>query len=129
MAAFFFPADRQARLRRLVGPLLGRLFAHEQVASGDLRVEAAAETAFDAREVLPRIRVPVLLVCAERDRFFPKELVDETTALIPGCTVVRYPGMGHARAAMSGRLPRDILDFVHRTRSGGAATGPAHSAG
>lgn len=41
-----------------------------------------------------------------------KGIVEETARLTPGCTVVWYPGMGHTRAAMSGRIPHDILDLL-----------------
>ena len=108
------PGDRWRWLRRRVGPLTGRLFSGAEVPAEDLRVEAEAEVAFDAREILPRIEVPVLLLCGEQDRFFTPDIVEETARLIPDCTVVRYPGKGHLRAGTSGRLPDDVLAFVHR---------------
>lgn len=122
MAEYIFPEADQARARRLVGPLLARLFSEEEVPAGDLLVEAEAELAFDAREVLPQIGVPVLLLAAEEDLFFPPDLVAETERLIPDCTVVSYHGIGHLRAAMSDRLPRDVLAFVDRGSAGVSAT-------
>lgn len=112
---YVVPGADRAALRRRLGPLAGRLFAHSAVPAGDLLVEAEAEAAFDARDVLPRIQCPVLVLCGDEDQFFTRDIVEETAALIPDCTVVWYEGMGHLRAAMSGRITKDVLTWV-RTR-------------
>lgn len=109
---YLFPDANRADLRRRLGPLAGRLFADSAVPAGDLLVEAQAEAAFDARDVLSRIQSPVLLLCGDEDLFFTREIVDETASLIPDCTVVRYAGKGHLRAATSGRIPRDVLAWA-----------------
>ncbi|MCU0298599.1 MAG: alpha/beta hydrolase [Candidatus Nanopelagicales bacterium] len=114
MAEYFLPASSQAGQRRLLGQVLRLAFSGEQTPPGDLIVEAEAEMAYDARDALPRISVPVLIIAAEEDMFFTKQIVDETEALIPGCTVVRYPGLGHMRAASSGRLVQDVLEYTTR---------------
>ena len=82
--------------------------------AGDLLVEAEAEIVFDARDALPRISVPVLLVSGEHDLFFTKQIVDETVALIPHCTLIRYPGKRHMRSIMGGQLVEDVLEYVQR---------------
>lgn len=115
---YILAGERWRGLRERLGPFVGRMFSSEETPAEDLRVEADAEVAFDSRDVLPRIQVPVLLLVAEQDRFFPAEIAAETEALIPDCAVVRYPGKGHLGAAMSGRIPRDVLAWV-----GGTATG------
>ena len=112
MAEYIFPEPSQQRVRALVGPVMQKAFAGDRIPPGDLMVEAHAEVAFDAREILPRIAVPVLIVAAEEDMFFPPALIDETAALIPDCTVLRYEGLGHLRAGSSSRLARDIADWV-----------------
>ena len=111
---YLLPGPRLAGLRRAAGPVVGRLFADSRTPAGDLLVEAEAEAAFDARDVLPRIGVPVLLICGDEDQFFSRDAVEETAALIPDCTLVWYPGLGHLRAASSSRLPRDVLAWVAR---------------
>ena len=111
---YMLAGGRWRGLRQRVGPLLGRMFRSGETPAEDLRVEADAEVAFDSRDVLPHIRVPVLLLVAEKDRFFPTEIAAETEALIPDITVVRYPGKGHVGAAMSGQIPRDVLAWVDR---------------
>lgn len=116
LAEYVFPEPAQARLRILLGIPLGIMLrsasSAEKMPADDLRVEVEAEMAYDARPALPRIKVPVLLIAAEQDMFFIREIVDETVALIPDCTLVRYPGMGHIRAAMSGQLVPDVLEYV-----------------
>jgi pimeloyl-ACP methyl ester carboxylesterase len=111
---YLLRGPRAAPVRRLLGPLAGRLFSGSQVPSRDLLVEADAEAEFDARPVLPRIGVPVLLLCGDRDRFFSRESVLETCAAIPDCTLVWYRGKGHMRAASSRRVPQDVLAWVRR---------------
>lgn len=109
---YLIPGAHRAALRRRLGPLAGRMFAHSVVPAGDLLVEAQAEAAFDGRGVLTRIQSPVLILCGDEDQFFSRDIVEETASLIPDCTVVWYEGMGHMRAATSGRIPTDVLTWV-----------------
>ncbi|MEZ5184158.1 MAG: alpha/beta hydrolase [Candidatus Nanopelagicales bacterium] len=118
MAEYIYPDDAAQRQRRRVAPLLSRVTSGEHVLAGDLMVEAEAELAFDAREALPRITVPVLLISAEGDMFFTPEIVAETVGRISDCTHIEYEGIGHMRAAMSSGLVRDVLDWVERPTAG-----------
>jgi pimeloyl-ACP methyl ester carboxylesterase len=56
--------------------------------------------------------VPVLLVNGDRDRYFPKDLVEQTAQLIPDCTLVWYPGKGHDDVCRNPRLGTVILDYI-----------------
>lgn len=114
MAEYFYPEPSQAKWRTVLGSALAALSSGEQVSAGDLMVEAQAEMVFDARDALPRISVPVLLVSGADDLFFTKEIVDETVALIPDCTLIRYPGKGHLKSIMGGQLAEDTLEYVQR---------------
>ena len=110
---YVLPGRRLRWLRRLAAPLIGRaLFAEEQCPPGDVLTELRAEVEFDSREVLPTIRIPVLLVSGGRDRFFPPAVIEETAALIPECTVVRYAGKGHLGVGMDKRVASDVLAFA-----------------
>ena len=112
-AEYVLPGERSRWLRRLAGPWLGRsLLSGKSYPPSDVAVELEAEMAFDARAVLSGIRVPVLIVCGDRDLFFPVEVVEETARLIPDCTVVWHEGKGHVKVASSSRVPRDVLEFV-----------------
>ncbi|MFO7548079.1 MAG: alpha/beta hydrolase [Acidimicrobiia bacterium] len=98
-----------------LGTLMGLVFRpdHDQFAS-DVMVEADAEVTFDARAVLPRIQVPVLLVNGDKDLYFPTALIAETTRLIPDCTPKTYEGKGHLGTIQSRQLAPDILDFIEK---------------
>ncbi|MFF2031403.1 alpha/beta fold hydrolase [Arthrobacter sp. NPDC058192] len=112
-AEYLFPETRLQWLRRLLGPLIGgRLLAASDYPPEDVKTEARAELSFNSREVLPRIQPPVLLICGDSDRFFPKDVAAETAGLIPDCTLIWYEGLGHLRVAASSRVARDVLAFV-----------------
>lgn len=115
-AEYAIPGQRGRWIRRLIGPWLGSsLLSGKNYPPGDLLVETEAELSFDSRSALPHIGVPVMLLCGDRDRFFPQEVVDETVRLIPECTHVRYEGQGHMKVATSRRVPHDVLAFVNRS--------------
>jgi pimeloyl-ACP methyl ester carboxylesterase len=110
------PGLRVPGVARVLGAVMARLMfgeTHPYFAS-DMMVEAEAEMAFDAREALPNISVPVLLVCGDADMYIPKELYEETARLIPDCTLRMYEGIGHVGAVRDKRFPQDVLDFVRQ---------------
>ncbi|MET3920592.1 alpha/beta hydrolase [Arthrobacter sp. UYEF20] len=114
-AEYLVPGPHGRWLRRLLGPAIGgRLLAASPYPPEDIRTEARAELSFNSRAVLPRIRQPVLLICGDSDRFFPKDVALETARLIPDCTLIWYEGHGHLRVAASSRVARDVLAFVNR---------------
>lgn len=99
---------------RVLGTVMGRSMyggTHPHFAN-DVIVEAEAELACDARDALPLIPVPVLLVGGDRDPYFPKEVYEETARLIPNCTLRMYEGKGHEGSVFDKRLARDVLEFV-----------------
>jgi pimeloyl-ACP methyl ester carboxylesterase len=110
------PSVRVPGAARVAGAVMGRFMAGETHPSfaSDVMVEAEAEVAFDARDVLPAIAVPVLLVCGDEDLYFPKEVYEETARLIPDCTLRMYEGSGHVGAVRDKRFPQDVLDFVRQ---------------
>lgn len=111
-----------AAVRRQLGRIVGPMSHSESTPADDLLVEVQAEVGFDSTDALRRIRLPVLLIVAEEDPFFPADISAETERLITGCTVVRYPGKGHMGAALSGRIPSDILAWL---KGNIATTNPA----
>jgi pimeloyl-ACP methyl ester carboxylesterase/uncharacterized membrane protein len=102
------------RVARAVGALLVRVMFGEPhpYFARDVLTEAEAVAAFDAREILPQIPVPVLLIGCDRDFEFPKEVYEETARLIPDCTLKVYGGKTAFQAGSDKRLPKDVLDFV-----------------
>ncbi len=119
------PGLRVPGAARVLGAVMGRIMAGEAHPSfaSDVMVEAEAEVACDARDVLPAIAVPVLLVCGDEDLYFSKEVYDETARLIPDCTLRMYEGAGHVGATRDGRLPQDVLDFVRQRKAPGLGSG------
>ena len=101
--------------RRLIGPWIGRaLLSGKNYPPADLLVEIEAEMSFDSRQALPRIEVPVVLLCGDLARFFPTDVVEETVRLIPDCALVWHEGQGHMKVATSRRVAHDVLAFVSR---------------
>ena len=111
-------------LARLLGPAVGRVaFGQEHpYFRSDVLVEADAELAFDSREILPNIAVPVLLISGDRDDYFPKDIMEETARLIPRGELQLYEGKTHEGAIVDKRLPQDVLEFAHGTRADAATT-------
>ncbi len=114
-AEYLLPGRSLRWARQLVGPFLGRsLFAGRfDCPAGDILVEIEAEVAFDSRAVLPRIQAPVLLICGDRDRFFPREVAEETARLISGSTLIWHKG-GHVRTGSDRRVAGAVLAFAGR---------------
>ena len=110
----YFPDVRIPGLARLFGEVMGRFGfrgGHPEFAS-DVMVEADAEVAFDARPILPEIRVPVLLIGGGADFMFPEGYLEETARLIPDCTPRGYEGKDHMQAISDERLCPDVLEFI-----------------
>jgi pimeloyl-ACP methyl ester carboxylesterase len=72
----------------------------------------AAEVDFDLGERLHEITVPTLVVGGDRDRCYPRELIEATAHGIPKARLVLYEGRGHSGVAADRRLPRDVLAFL-----------------
>lgn len=100
------------RTRRLLGALMWRVLGLDEVPARDLIVETEAGLGFDTRPILPQITVPVLVLAGDRDRFFPKAVIEQTAWLIPDCTLIWREGKGHLDAANDARNALDILSFV-----------------
>jgi pimeloyl-ACP methyl ester carboxylesterase len=73
-----------AWVARAMAPVLTRLAVGEMHPgfASDVVVEAEAADACDARDVLPTIEIPVLVVGCDRDRYFPLDAYEETARLI-----------------------------------------------
>jgi len=118
MGEELFPGERNRRLRRLLAPLLTRLWAlmmspeQNPHFSHDFAIEADAAVRFDSRADLAKIGVPVLLIGGDKDLDFPKAVIEETARLIPDCTLVWYPGQDHGQACRNPRTTSVILDHL-----------------
>jgi pimeloyl-ACP methyl ester carboxylesterase len=113
LSSVLWPNSRFPRLMGLAGYLLTLMGgkAHPYLNS-DVMVEAEAEKDFNSKDVLPSIKVPVLLIGSDTDLYFPMEIMEETASLIPNCTFKIYKGRGHIGAATDKRIPQDIKSFM-----------------
>jgi len=94
-----------------LGPLLfpgsGETF------TGDMMIEAQAELAHDTGERLSGLTVPVLLVCGAKDKYFPREIVEETARLMGENGILRlYEGRGHGNLMEDKRFIPDVRAFI-----------------
>jgi pimeloyl-ACP methyl ester carboxylesterase len=66
---------------------------------------------------LARVRVPALVIGAERDRLVPDAAVDAYAAALPDAQVTRIPGTGHALIVEQPEATAQaVLDFQERVR-------------
>lgn len=112
VVTFLYPGIGVPWVTRLLAAVVARVSFAAAYDPSDVLVTATAVNAFDGREILPTIVVPVLLVCGDRDRFFATEVCQQTAELIPDCTLRLYEGKDHLGTMFSKRLPRDVLEFV-----------------
>ena len=103
--SFMFPGLRPHFFARLLAMVMGRVLLSD--GSNDLVVGAEALSAFDGREILPTIPMPVLLVCGDRDRF----VANWSTRRLPSSSPTARSGSTRARTILvrcstSGRLRR-----------------------
>ncbi|MGB8019942.1 MAG: hypothetical protein WCF04_01805 [Candidatus Nanopelagicales bacterium] len=98
----------------MLGAILDRLFYDQARPDfvSNLMVETEAEEAWDARGILPDIRVPVLLVGGDQGPFLTREILEETSRLIPDCTLQIHEGKNDLAAVSSTQLARDILRWL-----------------
>jgi pimeloyl-ACP methyl ester carboxylesterase len=110
--------------RRVAGGLLGLLgplFISRSWDPSDMIATLRAEDAFDLRERLGEISAPTLVIGGGRDRFYPRELFEETAGGIPNARLVVYENRAHGGAFADRRFGRDVVAFLtqEQTRTRG----------
>ena len=76
-------------------------------------------SAGDWRPVLPRIRVPTLLIHGDESHYYPPGTGETVRAMIPGATLLTYAGADHApHVAQPVRFVRDLRAFAARHARG-----------
>jgi len=89
-------------------------FAHKSKSktfSQDVLIEAKAEVEHDSIDSLKNLSVPVLLLCGDKDFYFPSEYVKEMDSLINNSTLKFYENKGHEIIG-DPRFAKDILEFI-----------------
>jgi pimeloyl-ACP methyl ester carboxylesterase len=81
-------------------------------AAADLLATLDAEDAFDLARCERAIRAPTLIVAGGRDRFYSRDLLDQTRRLIPGSTVCVRPHRGHITVTFDRKAVAAIAGFL-----------------
>jgi len=69
----------------------------------------------DTSEFLSEIKIPVLVICGERDKLTPLHIMEEMADLIADCEFHIIPGAGHITPLEnSGMVNKIIKDFLSR---------------
>jgi len=100
-----------APLARVLAPVMGR-FTDQIGDLSDLATTIEAEDAFDLAECARPIGAPTLIVAGTRDRFYPRQLLEETQRLIPGSVLHRIPGRGHLTVMTASRVTQMMRAFL-----------------
>ena len=69
-----------------------------------------AAGAHSAEDVLPQIRVPTLVIAAERDTFMPRDVVKAMADKIPGAVYRELAGASHAAPSEQPNVINDYID-------------------
>jgi pimeloyl-ACP methyl ester carboxylesterase len=84
---------------------------HSDRDAADMATTIEAEDDFDLAS-LPTIEAPTLIVVGSEDRFYSRELFEETARLIPGSRLRVFEGRGHVTATMQKDWGREIASFL-----------------
>jgi pimeloyl-ACP methyl ester carboxylesterase len=101
-------------LARLAARLGSRRMRDEQ-AWNDLATTIEAEDGFDLARCATPIAAPTLIGAGAKDRFYGRELFEETARLIPRSQLVLIPGRGHITALGTARLTHSVAGFLAHT--------------
>lgn len=113
IADALYPAGFKRKVLKGLFWLVGS-FAHKpegNTFSQDVLIEAQAEVDHDSIDILKKITVPVLLLCGDKDFYFPSEYVKEMDSLISNSTLKFYENKGHEIIG-DPRFSKDILEFI-----------------
>ena len=83
-----------------------------------LRATARSFAEADLRDVLPRIDVPTLLLCGEKDTRAPVNVAQDLHSRIPGSRLVVIPGVGHMiHIEAAERFNAEVRSFLRSQQS------------
>ncbi len=99
---------------RPMARIVGRSMVPED--PSDLLVTLDAEDVFDVGDQLHRITAPTLVIGGAKDRFYPRELFEQTAAGVQDGRAHIYPDWGHGRTCTSSTTAILTLGFLLATR-------------
>lgn len=101
---------------RPLGAAVGWLGANRVLgskrAADDLLATLDAEDGFDLAACAGTVRAPTLIVAGGRDRFYSRDLFEQTKQLIPGSHLYVRPRRGHTTVTFDPRAVATIQGFI-----------------
>ena len=112
MVAGLVPPGRGQHLAGAIAWLAGPRVLANGADLGDMATTIEAEDAFDLAACASPIRAPTLILVGSDDRFYSRELFEETARLIPGSRLRVFEGRGHLTVARDPEWAREIDRFL-----------------
>jgi pimeloyl-ACP methyl ester carboxylesterase len=112
MIAGLVPPGRGQHLAGTVAWLAGPRVLANGADLGDMATTIEAEDAFDLAACASPIRAPALILVGSEDRFYGRELFDETARLIPGSRLRVFEGRGHVTVSRDPGWAGEIDRFL-----------------
>ena len=114
VGGYLFPPGLKRSLLRGLLFLVGAFMSseHHRDYRTDVIKEARMEEKHNSLTALGAIADSVLLVGGACDLAFPKDLLEETAAAIPGSRLIIYEGRGHGGVTSHRRFAQDVLEFL-----------------
>src|SRR3954469_4572279 len=111
MTAGLVPPGRGQHAAGAMAWLAAPKLIHSDRDAADMATTIEAEDDFDLAK-LPTIKAPTLIVVGSEDRFYSRELFEETARLIPGSRLRVFEGRGHITATMQKDWGRELASFL-----------------
>jgi pimeloyl-ACP methyl ester carboxylesterase len=97
---------------RGVGRVVARRAIPDSQTQADLAATLEAEDTFDLAKCANPIQAPTLIVAGGRDRFYSRELFEETASLIPNSRLELVPRRGHVTVATDRNVRATVAGFL-----------------
>jgi pimeloyl-ACP methyl ester carboxylesterase len=111
MGADLVPPRRGRVVAGAVAWLAGPLVVPDRQGLDDMATTIEAEDEFDLADCRAPIEAPTLLVAGADDRFYDRELFEETARLIPRAELRVLDGRGHITVMRDPRFGRALTEF------------------
>ncbi|MDX6553208.1 MAG: hypothetical protein QOH74_1696 [Gaiellales bacterium] len=111
MTAGLVPPGRGKHVAGAAAWLAAPKIIHSERDAADMATTIEAEDNFDLATGAT-IEAPTLIVVGSEDRFYSRELFEETARLIPGSRLRVFEARGHVTATMQKDWGREIVSFL-----------------
>ncbi len=116
LAAGLVPTRAGRAVAGAAGWLLGPKLVPDRQSWLDLATTIEAEDSFDLRTCSARIASPALIVAGAHDRFYGRDLFDETARLIPDARLLVVPRRGHITVLNDRTTKAALATFLSTSR-------------